>query len=346
MKLKFYLLGTLLLAAFLSANAGLEKKKEFHQKWETSSVETLNLINKFGEIKIINGNGSQITVDVVVTVEASSDSKAEDLLNDIEVNFSKTGGTAKAETTIENNFRINSKFSINYTVNIPSDKNLIIDNKYGNTIMDELNAKGSFNINYGNLTAVRLNGPGPGDISISLGYGKADIESISDATIDIKYSKMNVSEAGKLKIESRYSGMTLEESKFVEINSKYDTFNFEEAGTVNAVTRYTHINIVELKKALKLDSGYGGIKVEEVSAQFESIYVENSYGAVSLGISESASYNIDATCDYCDIDYNSDDFKGNRFSESHSKSIDGKIGAAATSAKVVVKSRYGGIKLR
>lgn len=344
MKLKFKLLSILLLMGVL-ATSGAEKKKEFHQKWETASVETLNLINKYGQIKINNSNSPQVTVDVVVTVEAISESRAESLLGKIDVKFSKTGGLAKAETFIEDSFNGMSKFSIDYTVNVPSDKNLLIDNKYGNTILDELNAKGTFNINYGNLTAVKLNGPGTGGISISLGYGKADIESISDAVVEIKYSKLNVSDASNMKMESKYSQMVIGEIKSLTLDSKYDTFNFDEVGSLESTSRYTSINIGELKKSLKLDSGYGGIKVEEVSPQFESIYVENSYGAISLGLG-SASYNLDASCDYCNIDYDSSSFKGNRFSESNSKRVEGKVGSGSSSAKVFVKSRYGGIKLR
>jgi hypothetical protein len=346
MKSKFNFLVVILTFAFLTANADVEKKKEFHQKWATSSVETLNVVNKFGEIKINNNGGPDITVDVVVKVETESESRSEKLLNQIEVSFSKSGNTAKAVTTLEDNFNGPSKFSIDYTINIPADKNLEIDNKYGNTILNELNAHGTFNINYGNLTASKLNGPGSEGINISLGYGKADIETLSDAVVNIRYSRMNIVNSSNLKMESKYSVLSIDELKSLIVDSKYDTYKIEEAGSVSATTKYTQLNIQELKKALKINTGYGAIKVEEVSSGFESIEIENSYGAINLGIGDDVSYDVKANCDYCDIVYNSEKFKGNRISEDHSKSIEGKIGSGASTAKVIVTSRYGGIKLK
>jgi hypothetical protein len=95
-----------------------------------------------------------------------------------------------------------------------------------------------------------------------------------------------------------------------------------------------------------VDSEYGSLKVSKVDPGFESINVENSYGAVNLGISDESSYNVNASCSYCNIDYDQNSFKGNRMSENNSKKIDGTIGNGTPTGKVVVTSKYGGIKLR
>jgi len=346
MKSKFNFLTILFCLAFFITSAGVEKTKDYHESWPASGVESLKVSNKFGEVRINNEGGSEVTIDVLVTVEAGNERKAEDLLDQIEVNIRKSGSTVIAETEIENDFNSRMAFSIDYTINIPSDKNLDISNKFGNTIVNELNAKGTFDIKYGNLTANKLVDPGQGEINLTLGYGKATVETLSDAFIEIKYSSIDVTEAGILDVESKYSKLAIDELEAVEGESKYDTYNLEEVGSVKFTTKYTHLNIEELKKMLRVDSGYGSIKVEEVSEDFESIYIENSYGAVRLGISDDASYDVDASCDYCDIDYNSRDFTGNRMSENHTETIDGKIGDGPSTAKVTVKSRYGGIKLR
>ncbi len=153
-----------------------EKTKKYHESWSASSVETLDISNKFGEVKFKNEGGTEITIDVLVTVEASSESKANELLNMIDVEFSKSGNTVKAVTSIENNFKSQRQFSINYEINVPSDKNLIVSNKYGNTIVNKLNANGDFDIQYGNITANELTAPANGKMNIMLAYGKGNIE--------------------------------------------------------------------------------------------------------------------------------------------------------------------------
>ncbi len=346
-KLKFKFL-TLILSLFVFTTyaGGDDTEREFNESWPASSVETLQIINKFGEVKINNDGGSEITIDVLVTVETFSSSKAEKVLDQIEVVFSKSGSKIKAETNIENNFKHRQKFSIDYTVNIPSDKNLIIENKFGDVIINKLKAKGNINIGYGNLSAVTLHGKSMGDINIELSYGKANVESISDAEIEMKYSKFFIGDINTLDLDSKYSVVSIDEINSFKAESKYDTYNFDKVGSFNAELKYTNVKIEELAKSLKIGTGYGGITVDEIADDFEFIEISNSYGKINLGLSENAAYNVKASCDYCGISYNESNFSGNRESRDHSKKIDGKIGDGNSNSWVNITSRYGSIDLR
>lgn len=345
MKSKFKFITALFFISILSTGVTVvaeEKTKEFHETWSASSVKTLEIVNKFGEVKVENNGGNEITIDVVVTVEARDENRANDLLEQIEVEFKKSGNTIKAETSIENNFKSQRKFSIDYVVNIPSDKNLKISNKYGNTLVNSLNANGDFNIQYGNLNANKLMAPSGGSMKIALAYGKADVGSAADLDVIIKYSNMTLGEIQDLKVDSKYSVLDIEEGSSIQIISKYDKFNFEKVKSVNATTKYSHIKIEELSKSLKIEAGYGGVKVAQIAPDFESISITNSYGQVLLGLDE-ASYSIDASCEYCGIAYPEANFTGNKMKERNTETIDGKVGTGG--GTVMIRSRYGEIKL-
>jgi len=347
MKLKFKKLNVLLvlgLLLFATHVLAEEKTKEYNESWSAMSMETLEIDNKFGEVKITNDGGNTVTIDVVVTVEAPNEKKADELLEQINVRFGKSGNTVKAETVIDSDFKSRNEFSIDYLVNIPSDKNLNIANKYGNTIVNLLNANGRFDIKYGNLTANELNTPANGNMLINLGYGKADISSSNDLKVNVSYSTMNFGGTDDLELESKYTVINLGEASSVKADSKYDTFNFEEIESLTANTKYTHIKIEELSKSLKIDAGYGGVRVDEVADNFESINITNSYGEVALGLDD-LSYSLDAECDYCGISYPEDDFAGNRMKENHTQKVEGKVGTG-NGGTVIVKSRYGQIKLK
>ncbi len=321
-----------------------EKTKEYHESWPASGVETLSIENKFGDIKINNRGGNEVTIDVEITVEAPNEAIADELLEKIYVDFDKSGSTVKAVTHIASDFKSRQEFSIDYVVNIPSDKNLDIANKYGNTAVGLLNADGEFNIQYGNFTATELNAPERGNIGLVLDYGKADISSASDIDVNVKYSTINFGTLDDLKLQSKYAVVNIDEGSSVSAESKYDTFNFDEIGSVTGNTKYTHIKIGELSKSLKLDAGYGGIRVDQVNTGFESINITNSYGEISLGMDD-ASYLLDASCDYCGIEYPADDFTGDRMSENHTRIVKGKVGTE-TGGSVMLKSRYGQINLK
>jgi hypothetical protein len=320
-----------------------EKTKEYNESWPVESVSSLNISNRFGEVRVNNEMGNEVSIDVVITVEAASEKKLNELLEMIDVVFRKSGSTVFAETKIESDFKSQRQFSIDYVVNIPSDKNLKITNKYGNTVVGKLTGNGDFNCKYGNFTASELKAPDSGNMNLYLAYGNANIGSASHMNVEVSYSPITFGEVKSLKIQSKYSTVNIEEGRDVNIESKYDKFNFEEMESVTANIKYSQIRIEELARSLKVESAYGGIKVSEVSTDFEFIDINNSYGQISLSIDD-ANYWLDASCDYCGISYPEDEFTGDRIKENNSRMVKGKIGTGE-SGKVTVKSRYGEIRL-
>jgi hypothetical protein len=338
-KFNFFII---LLAAWLisSSAAGEEFTKKFSQSWPAASVETLSISNKFGEVKVNNDGGSNITVDVVVTAEGS-ERKAKEILDDISVTFGKEGNTATAMTKIEEGFRSNGNFSIDYTVNVPAEKNLVIRNKYGNTVINKVTGTGNFDIAYGNLTANSLTGS---STKLDLSYGKADIQTMSGAEVIVSYSKLFLGSGTSLKLDSKYSGFNAEKLEDLWVSSKYDSFSIGEINMLEGTSKYTNYKIARLNKKLKLETGYGTVRVEQIPAGFDLLEVHSSYGQVSLGIDDNAGYEMDASCSYCEISYPKDKFKGNRITENTSQSVSGKI-ASGSPGKVIVVSKYGNIKL-
>ncbi len=318
-----------------------ETTKEYHESWKASSIESLWISNKFGKVKIKNDGGSEITIDVVVTIEARNEKRGNELLEQIDIAFSRNGTVLKAATKISNQFKCRQKFSIDYVVNIPENKNLKITNKYGNTIVNRLTGNGDFDIQYGNFTANELTGE---KIRVALAYGNSTIGKTGDLTVQVKYSPISIDEVQNLKLSSKYSDITVDEAKSVFVDSKYDKLTFEKAETVKATTKYSHLRIEELAKSLNIEAGYGSVKVDEVAKDFEEISVTNSYGQISLGLYD-ACYSVIATCSYCGISYPDDKFTGERTKQSNTSRIDGKVGTGE-GGKIKIESKYGDIKLR
>jgi hypothetical protein len=322
------------------ASAGEEHTRKYSQSWPAANVETLSISNKFGEVKVNNDGGNTITVDVVVTAEGSEE-RAERILKDISVNFSHDGKTAVAETRIADGFRSNGRFTIDYTVNVPSEKNLVIRNKYGNVFVNKMTGNTNIEIAYGNLTANSLTGP---FTHLDVAYGKADVQSMAKAEVDISYSKFFLNSGTALKLESKYSGLNADKLEDLQVESKYDSFSLGEINNLEGNSKYTNYKIARLNKKLKIESGYGTIKIDQIPAGFEWLEVHSSYAQVSLGIAEDAGYQLDAGCDYCDISYPHDKFKGNRMVENNKQNLKGKI-ASGSPGVVTVVSRYGNIRL-
>lgn len=343
MKSKFNLTIALLLFSTLLVNAAsAEFSKQYRKGWPKSGVTGIQITNKFGEVKVNDIGGDSVTIKVLITIDNASESKARDLMSKIHINLQKNGNQVTGETEIEDNFKGNNSFSIDYLINVPKDRDLTINNKYGNVIINELDAKGSFDVAYGSMTAGKMKSPSGNPIRIVLGYGKATLETINDANIEIKYSKLYANEINQLVLDSKYSTLNIGKISTLALDSKYDGFNIDEVGYLKSTSKYTNYKIGLLTSSLDLDTGYGSVRIDKVGPRFDKIKITNSYGGISIGLNE-LSYKIQADCDYCDVNYPESRYKGNKIRENHSFSLDGSVGTGG--GTVSITSRYGGIKL-
>lgn len=343
MKLKFNLL-LLVFGLFYFSVQASEFTREEHSGYLKSSIKALDITNKFGTITINDFGGDSVTVDVKITVDNINENKAEYLLDQIEINTQKVGSLLKVETKINDDFKTKQNFSIDYTINIPADRDLTVSNKYGNVVVNKLDANGNFNIDYGNINTGALLAPENQSIKLDVSYGKADIESVNNMEAEIKYSKLFLGEGQSLNIESKYSGINLKGIKSMVLDSKYDGVEIEKIGDLKADSKYTNYDIEELKHSLVLDTQYGSVRIEQVASGFESIDLTNTYGGIDIDLGNS-NYYLDASCDYCDIKYPEDKFQGNRVKDGHNLNLKGTVGAESDK-KVTINSRYGGVKLK
>jgi len=343
MKLKFRLLIIMLLFSGLVVSASnAEYTKNFKKGWTKSSVTALKITNKFGEVRINDLGGDSVTIKVLITIENKSSGKAKELMDKISVSFDKSGGLVSAETKIEDNFRNNESFSIDYLVNIPKDKELIIANKYGNVIVNELDAKGYFEVNYGSMTAGKLKAPAGNPIKVIVNYGKADLDNINEANMEFNYSKLYANTINQLVLDTKYSTVNLQKTEKLTLDSKYDAVSIDEIASLKSISKYTNYKIGLLTGNFDLDTGYGSVRISKVDAKFENISITNSYGGINIGLNE-LNYKLRADCDYCEVNYPENRYKGNKIKDNHKFSLDGNVGTGG--GKVTITSRYGGVKL-
>jgi hypothetical protein len=343
MKSKFNLtIALLLLSTLFVGAAGAEYTRNIRKGWAKSGVTALKITNKFGEVKINDMGGDSVTIKVIITVENQSSSRAKELMDQIEISFNKSGGLVSAETNIEEGFKSKQTFSIDYLINIPKDRELNINNRYGNVIVNELDAKGFFDISYGSLTAGKMKAPAGSPMTIIVNYGKANLETINDANLEFKYSKLYADEINRLVLDSKYSTVNLHKTGNLTLESKYDSFSIDEIDNLKSNSKYTNYKIGLLTRSLDLDTGYGSVRISKVDAKFDRIRIVNSYGGINIGLNE-LNYKLQAECDYCDVNYPTERYKGNRIRDNHRFTLDGNVGTGG--GTVTISSRYGGVKL-
>jgi len=311
-----------------------------YKNFPVNKVQKLDINNKYGNIYIENNRTDSVIVSADIWVEGTSE-KARHLLDNINVTVNLNGSTVVAITNIENTMNGNNEFSIDYHVSIPADRELAVVQKYGNVNMKDLNAKGTFEIKYGELNGQKLLSP---DLKMDIAYSKVNLDATKDLLLTLHYSKLKLEKGSNLKAETRYSGITVGECNQFDADSKYDNFNIEKINTLIMNSMYTGINIDRLNSKLSLINGYGGVTVREIPAGFESITIQNKYAGIKLGIANDASYKLNGKVHYSDIKH--PDGKLNRMRENTSYEVTGTIGNSENpKSSVQIESNYGSVNL-
>jgi len=347
-------LAVLFCAATLTSYA-IEVKKEFNRAMVPNDNTTLTVINKYGSVVTETWAEKNIVINVTVKVEHSSAEKAQKLLDMIEVKFTESGGNLNAETIFNDDFSSfswkgdNNNFSIHYAVKMPASINLDVNNKYGNTVIDEVAGLTKLTVKYGNLTVHKLT---RGNIKplnrVDVSYGKASADELGWAEIYARYcGQFDIDKATALLVDSRYSKISVGEVSSLVADSKYDGYNVISANNIVIVSGYTNLNFEKVIKKLDVETKYGNLSVNNIPAGFEKLTVKAGYCAVKLAIDPAACYKLTANSSYGSIKVDDANFSPDkRIIGNTSSELSGKVGSCSNPAsEVIVTTSYGSARL-
>ncbi len=344
------------LLVFTSAFAdGEEFSKNLHKDYDADANTLLIIQNKFGDVDINNWDKNKVSIDVIITIDHKDEEKAKELIDLIDVKFSQTGNTIKAITEIDEKFNKRNtfsfggdskEFSIDYKVNIPKDMKLDLSNRYGSVFINEIAGHSKISVKYGNLKVNKILRENTKPLSeVYLAYSNGTIDECKWLNVTIKYSKLEIEKCKALIAVTKYSKLYVDKASSIVCESKYDEYRIGSVANFVTTSAYTDFEFNEITKKLEFDNRYGNLDVDFVPASFEKIDIENEYGNIDIRISEEASYNLEGSAKYADIDFP----EGNRLSrikENNSLQVDGIIGNDKSTKSIVkIKTRYGSVDL-
>lgn len=329
MKKQVFRTGIFLLLVIFSASAlyGQNAEKEIKKNYQVQKGFTLGIDNSYGEINIVNWDKSEVSVIVRVETEASSQSKAEELLDRVTIAIDESRNEVNFSTEFDNKtMNGKNKTRVIYNVKAPSFINVNLEQRYGNVYVQEITGVAKLEVKYGNLTAGALSSKNKDDWNmLDLAYGKASVEFVTTLQTEVKYSDLSIQESQVLSIESAYSKMEFGKVGELNIDSKYDKLSIDDlSGSLDVDAAYTHVSAGTILKGFKYisaDMAYGNFKAILGSGVACGIDAEVSYGSVNI---PDGDYSVDKS--------------PNR------KVVEGNIGGPSDS-KINVDIKYGNLNL-
>lgn len=357
----------LLFAAGAGASHDQEARKTLTREFAADRNTQLEMSNRYGKIEIKTWDKPLVKMTSTVIVKASSKSKAEDRLNQIQTDMAKSGNNIRAVTTIaENNSSwwsgwwgggSGTTMEINYEVYMPADVPSIIENKYGNIYLQDLSGKTSLNLKYGNLYAGDINN----DFLLEIGYGKATVGETKNLSGTLSYSDYIGKKAGMVILTTKYSKVQLDEMAGITANSKYDTYKLGTAGSVTMTgsyddvsftslqkgkftAKYTNLSLGSVGQSLEADIDYGSLQVENLKAGFTNMKVNTDYAPVK--IRGAVPCRVEISGKYFDADLGQDFIVKDKVSEGSSKRISGYKMSQRAAATITIETRYGDVTIK
>ena len=289
-----------------------EKKKTLTKSYSVSS-EKLNIENKFGMVEIHVWNKSEIKVDVEISVSAHTEDWAKSVINDIQVEDSRSGNTIRFKTLfVEDldkkegkngrdkrikkyeNKNTSQNMEVNYAVYMPASNPLVIDNQFGPIILPDYKGEVDLTSKFGKITTGNLS-----DVkNISVEFGKAMLGNIPGGSLSIKYSSATIARlSGNIKINLEFSTKVFlnidKDLSGLDLKASYSTVNVRPIGDVPAAYMIaTSFGSFKNKTAIKFSSDedeedHGPTFDHEYSGKSGSgnipVKVKSSFSTVILG---------------------------------------------------------------
>ncbi len=241
---------------FLVTSFASQAQQEDHQKHERKKYanvkqkdisktypapgNSLSVVNGFGDVKVTTWDKNEIKVDIHIEVSSDNKDLAEQIFDKISVTDNQEGNKVSFKTENKGSDKTDCKdchssMSIDYTIQMPANNTLSIQNSFGDIVVPDYNGAISLDSKFGSLTAGKLQKTD----ELNVEFGNADIKSVSNVDAKFKFSSINIDQLGgnnkiylefcgftKLNLASDLTGLDMKES--------YSTVNLRPAAGLTA----------------------------------------------------------------------------------------------------------------
>jgi hypothetical protein len=298
-----------------------EFKREVTKEYSVGANPNLNIENKYGNIRIVEGTDNKITFKIEIIGKGTTDALAKEYAEAISIDFAQAGDNILAKTVLKNINCNNCGRETHYTVVAPKSVTMSLTNKYGNINLEN--------------TAKPLN--------IDLKYGDFEANTLANVNIDIKYGKVTFNACTDLNLDCGYSKVKIGKANRINADSKYDDFQIGTVSDIKMETRYTPVKIDKLNNSFECnDLRYCSLDVSEIATGFSRIKIDGKHSSIKLVLGSRHSFKANLSTKYGNINTGSFSMS-NVQSARNTQSYSGTMGSGNPSATVDISAEYGDI---
>jgi len=331
-----------------AAEQNLDREKKIIKNYSVSNNDRLNIENEYGQVVVNTWDKNELTVEITVMSSASTDSKAQELLESVNISETKAGGSIYLKTLIRSsNLRAGkNSLKINYSVNMPAGLYLNLVNKFGNVYLPSLTGVVQLKVTYGNIKAERLTG---GEKRIEVSFGSADITEADNLTLESKYSKVTIDKIGKAEIQNSFGKTAILEANNLRITQRYGDLDLRKVNVLVGTIEFSNLDLDFIGKSADLNLKYSGnAELGTITSAVEMLKINANFSTIYMKFDETANLDFDAHLKFGDLRLN------NKYMKEYVKSnkdntnnydYKGKIGNG-TGGNLLITTSYSNVYLQ
>jgi len=339
------IVGFLFLGINLEVIAGDIYSKKIQKTFQVKDQGKLTVKNRYGKVHITSSpNTSEISITVEVSLKAKNDEKGNQMLECVGIDLSQTDYEVKAITQLNSGKKPKcksySELKIDYTITMPENHELQLENKYGNVYINELANKTDVYVAYGDMRIGELKDESN---KMKVAYGDFNLKKANYLELEAKYSDGEIEEVKLLVLKSRYSDLEIGGIGRLELNSMYGDMKIDAVAQAQIEARYTDFRIKYLTQSAFVDMQYGDCKIYEIEKDFSQIDADLGYTDLVLNFNDGAVFNLETDLNYADVSLPGKIEVTSDIKNSNNRAIKAHMVSSDAVSKVKIKSNYGNI---
>jgi len=328
--------------AMAGGNDNITKERRIAKTYIVNSNAGLEIQNRYGQVYVTTWDENKTSIEILIRVTAKNEETVNDRLSSIDIEFDALKSLIKAKTIIGNFSGRNVNLEINYTIKIPKNGSVNLDNQYGSIKLGSINGPSVIKCQYGGVYADALNNS---DNIVKIEYcGKSLISYMKNGTVRAAYSSFELTRGGNLNINSDYTNVIVGRINDITYNTDYGDMKINDGGKISGNANYSGTRIANLSSQLNLTTNYGNVNVGAINKNAKNIAINATYTNVNVKFDASYAFDFEYHLEYGNLGGSA----GLKFTEKKEKETSASYKGYYRNSgenRMYIKAEYGNINL-
>lgn len=290
----------------LSGNAQYSETREFTRRFRIQPETEIDITNKYGRIELNTWKKDSVVIRFRMEINEKKPDKLKKTLDNLDFDITNTQHYLVVKTQVDKyrsqieselkNFKetilqTNGSIKIDLAVWLPENRELRLENKFGDIMMSDYNGELTVNLSNGKLKA--------GDLTrhatINLNFADATISNMNNGSISSNYSDISIRNSGNIRFDSKSSTIEIQNAGGLTITSRRDKYRIRQTDIIEASGNFSHFMVNELKEKANMHMNFGSLDMEKILPEFITIYIESKSTDLNLVFSQEAKFNFEIT---------------------------------------------------